>query len=102
MKKFSLKTSPDAVLDIEEICSWLNERKNGLGSNFRKELISLLNRLRELPDLSQNLGNGYRSAYLKKFPYTVVFKILRHNHSIEVVAVINQNRDPDFFAKRTR
>jgi plasmid stabilization system protein ParE len=101
MRKFSVKIEPEALKDIQEITNWYNEQQKGLGGRFQKTAIQQINSLKKDPHIYAIRYNEIRSMLIKKFPYMAHFFINDKNNTVEVLAVINTDRNPKIWEEKT-
>ncbi len=79
------------------------DRRPGLGVEFRLAIDDAMERLREAPGAAPLLRTvpsslGVRNLHAKRFPYSVVF--LEHDTTLWVVAVAHQRRRPGYWRQR--
>jgi plasmid stabilization system protein ParE len=72
---------------------WYESQKVGLGELFLTELDRNYQRLQTFPTAYSKRESRYRHSKLKRFPYIVVFKIIKTQ--IVVYAVFHTSRDPN-------
>ena len=101
MKKFKVKVEPEALADIQEITDWYNQLQPGLGKRFLKAAISQINSLNKDPQIYAVRYHEIRCVLIKKFPYLVHFYINDKSYTVEVLAVINTNRNPKIWSEKT-
>lgn len=56
---------------------WYELQKKGLGELFLEELDENYRKLQSFPTAYSNKEHKYRQLNLKKFPYVIVFKIIK-------------------------
>jgi plasmid stabilization system protein ParE len=89
----------DASAEVEEAVAWYEERREGLGSEFRQELEALLGRIQQNPQaFLQYNDQGVRRGLLRRFPYTVFFR--EYEDRIWIAAVVHQKRKPGYWSAR--
>ena len=71
---------------------WYELQKDGLGELFLKELDENYDKLQSFPAAYGKREGNYRHINLKKFPYVVVFKIIKT--TVLVYAVFHTSRNP--------
>jgi plasmid stabilization system protein ParE len=81
---------PAAEADIQSAAEWLDMQRRGLGRQFIDQVDELLRRIAEHPEAYATFRDLYRRAFLRQFPYAVIY-ILRPRH-IEVIAVFHCKR----------
>jgi toxin ParE1/3/4 len=88
----SLVVGPEASTHIVEAFLWYEERRNGLGWEFKAELDAVFERLRAIPEVGPVVYRGLRRAVLRRFPYAVYYSLPPHR--IAIRAVIHNRRHP--------
>ena len=101
MKKYKVKVEPEALIDIQETTDWYNEQQAGLGKRFQKTAIKQINSLNKDPQVYAIRYKEIRCVLVKKFPYMVHFYINHENSSVEVLAVISTDRNPEIWQEKT-
>ncbi len=101
MKKYTVKVFPDALLDIQEITDWYNEKLPGLGKRFQNIAIKQINSLKKDPQIYAIRYNEIRCILIKDFPYMAHFFINNEKNRVEVLAVISTDRDPNIWKENT-
>ena len=91
--KRQLILRPEAEADIDDVYSWYELRREGLGREFVMELDNTLASIRYKPKSHRKVHKELRRALLKRFPYAV-FYFLRGDEII-VTAVFHQTMDPN-------
>lgn len=71
---------------------WYEEQKEGLGDLFLSELSRCYTKLKKNPLFYQKLKKNYRHLVLNKFPYVLIFEIIREE--IIIFAVFHTARSP--------
>ena len=83
---------PEAVLMTKDAYDWYEEQNKGLGEIFLDELDKCLEKLRSNPAGRPKISKNYRQARLKRFPYVVVFELIKTD--IIVLSVFHTKRNP--------
>ena len=76
---------------------YLDEAPHVLAS-FEAEIDSAFDRISERPHSYQTLQATVRRALVRKFPFSVFYRVLPE--WIEVIAVLHQSRDPRTWRRR--
>lgn len=91
--------NPEALAEAEEATRWY--RENG-GSTPSRAFIQELRRVVSLAAEQHRIGSPgpheTTRLYLKRFPYTLVYRI--QNQTLRVIAVAHQSRRPGYWAGR--
>jgi len=101
MKKYKIKIEPEALADIQTITAWYNEAQTRLGERFQKTVISHINSLNKNPQICAIRYKEIRCVLIKKFPYMVHFFINDENNTVEILAIISTDRDPNIRLEKT-
>jgi plasmid stabilization system protein ParE len=89
----------EARAELLHAIAWYEERKAGLGRQFDEQVQTAEDSILRHPKAWGRAGGGYRRKLLTRFPYALVF----HEPGpgwIEVVAVMHQHREPDYWRER--
>lgn len=91
--------NPAALAEAEEATRWYRNN-GGIGPSraFTVELKRVINLAIQQPGVGSPGLGGTSRLYLKRFPYTLVFRI--DGDSIRIIAVAHQSRRPAYWAGR--
>ena len=89
---YNVSLNPGAEEDTEQAHSWYEEQRTGLGDEFLLELESIYGKLEKFPFSFGRLTRIHRRVPLKRFPYIVIFEIIRQK--VIVYAVFHTSRNP--------
>ena len=78
--------------DIAEAYSWYEQQKKGLGDEFLLALAECCSRIFNYPHVFQLKHKHFRQAGLKRFPYVVVYEIVKSK--IIIYSVFHTSRNP--------
>lgn len=101
MNQYKVKIEPEALADIQDITDWYNKAQKGLGKRFQNRVIKQINSLRRNPHIYAVRYKEIRCMIVKKFPYMVHFYINDENNTVEILAVISTDRNPDIWQEKT-
>jgi plasmid stabilization system protein ParE len=87
-----------ATDDIAEARDWYETKDAGLGAEFMDEIGLVLSRIAEGPERFPILVGDARRALVKRFPYSIYFRV--RGSDARIVAVLHQRRDPRATARR--
>jgi toxin ParE1/3/4 len=89
----------EALAEAEEATRWYRENGGVAPSrSFAQELRRVVSLAAEQPGIASPGSHGTVRLYLKRFPYTLVFRI--QGESIRVIAIAHQSRRPGYWAAR--
>jgi plasmid stabilization system protein ParE len=89
---YQLIIKPLAGEMAQEAYDWYNEQQPGLGEVFLEELAKGLDKLESWPEVYSKIRKDYRQLVLHRFPYVIVFKIIKTD--VIVYAVFHTSRNP--------
>lgn len=84
---------PKAQKEILDAWEWYEERRSGLGDQFKDEVAKKIRAVVENPLLYQLKGK-YREAQTDVFPYLIVFRFDKKADIIFIVSVFHMKRNP--------
>ena len=90
-KKYKLGFSWFAKEQLDESMDYYNQKKEGLGYEFWKEIIAKADKIEQNPYQFPKSDFGTRKATLKRFPFRIFYRI--KEIYIEVIAVLHHSRD---------
>lgn len=91
--KYVLEIKEEAVQDIKQAYLYYEERRIGLGNRFLETLETYLERVQNYPEQYQIKRKPYREAFIKHFPFIIIFEI--EGNKVIVYAVFNTWRNPN-------
>jgi plasmid stabilization system protein ParE len=83
---------------VDDACAWYDERKDHLGDEFFQEVERVLASIAANPQAFPQSSRGRRKAHLKRFPYTIFYRI--HADRLRVLSIRHDKRHPDYGAGR--
>jgi len=90
---FKIKISPLAEKEIDESIEFYESRSKGLGKQFLIYLKFYLKVLKTNPELFEiKKEPGYRELTLVKFPFVIIYEIIKNE--IIIHSVFNTSRNP--------
>lgn len=88
---------PAADAEFGEAAAWY-ERRAGLGEAFIERVQEALDRIGQMPELHATVYRDIRRASVRRFPYSVLYRVLPGR--IEVIAVFHDKRNPKTWQSR--
>lgn len=89
---------PDAAQEANDAVDFYDEKRAGLGDDFRTELTAALARIQQNPGMYGVESGSVRVCPLHRFPYNVYYEELEDR--IWVAAVGHQSRRPGYWSRR--
>lgn len=88
-----------ARTDLRDAVRYYESQSPGLGTEFRAEVRSAIERIEALPDAWHRLSENTRRCRTKRFPYGLIYR--SNDDGILIVAIAHLHRDPDHWRGRT-
>jgi plasmid stabilization system protein ParE len=88
----------EARSEFDAAFDWYEAQRQGLGDEFSDEVRAVLDLIRQVPELHPVVYRDIRRAVVKRFPYTVYYRV--ESSRILVIAVIHNRRDPSVWQSR--
>lgn len=92
MENFDLIIVEQAIIEIENACSFYNERVEGLGTEFSEEVWEVLDTIQHIPLLYPVKFEQFREAVLLRFPFVITYEIV--DKKVVVLSVFHTKRNP--------
>ena len=87
-----------AQLELDESVSWYENKRVGLGSQFRLEIEKHLERIATQPQQFRQIRGQVRRVVLQRFPYSIYF--LPEVDRVIVLAIFHARRAPQDLERR--
>ena len=87
--------SPQAEHDVIEAAEWYESQRAGLGNEFIEEVIEVFDTLEINPLLNcrRHPIKNIRWRYPKRFPYRVIFEVIKDERLVIIAAVLHAARN---------
>ena len=95
----SVSFHPDAADEFEEAVVYYEDCQTGLGKQLSQEIDAAIQLILAFPNAWTTLENEIKRILIRRFPFGLLY-ILR-NDEIYILAVMNLNRNPSYWKKRT-
>jgi toxin ParE1/3/4 len=89
---------PEARAEFDEAFDWYEQRRPGLGVDFVAQIQEVFDRISTTPELYAQIFRDVRRGVVRRFPYSVFYKI--ESRQVVVLAVFHSNRDPKIWQAR--
>jgi plasmid stabilization system protein ParE len=90
--KYSLEIKQEAYLEIQDAYNYYEKNRVGLGERFIKHLDFYIERIQKHPEHYQKRREPYREAFIKDFPFLIIYEVLENK--IVIYSVFNTKRNP--------
>jgi len=93
---------PEAGEDVTEAAAWYESQRQGLGREFREEVVRVLDTLALNPMLNsrRHSRKNIRWRYPERFPYRVIYEVIQREHTVVVAAVLHAARHDRHWQRR--
>jgi toxin ParE1/3/4 len=91
---------PLAVLDIDEILEWYEQKSKGLGKRFYLHFQLAIDSIVKDPDAYFNITPQVRRVLLKNFPFKVFYTV--SNNTIFILGVLHAKRSKRYISRRLK
>jgi hypothetical protein len=88
----------EAEIEFEKAVAYYEECRLGLGMDFAQEVYETIGRITQFPNAWALVSKNARRCLVKRFPWGVVYRT--RNGSIEIIAVADSRRHPDYWRNR--
>ena len=93
-ENFNVVLSRMAQEDLVNGILWYENRRSGLGLEFEQELNQKLLEIGENPFIRQKVFKEARTAYLRRFPYSIQYIVDQSATRVYVFRIVPQAFDP--------
>jgi plasmid stabilization system protein ParE len=91
----------DTVAELHEAAAWYEQRRPGLGAEFRAAVERAVSRIRGNPQAgAQFRASRFRYLSVRRFPY--VDFCAEGRQAIRVLAIAHSKRRPGYWTRRAR
>ncbi|MEQ9286193.1 MAG: type II toxin-antitoxin system RelE/ParE family toxin [Cyclobacteriaceae bacterium] len=88
-----------AELDVTEIVSWYESKKQGLGLRFLEAIDVKIKLLEQNPHIYRVRYKEIRFVLVRRFPYCIHFTL--ENQKVYIHAVLSTYRNPKLWTERS-
>jgi plasmid stabilization system protein ParE len=92
MRDRRLILTPEALDDLRAARQWYEQRRAGLGAAFELAIEATLTRVQRLPEGHPVVTPPFRRANVRRFPYTVLYRV--DPEAVVVALVFHTAQDP--------
>ena len=94
-----IRFTKDAILDIDEIALWYEDKREGLSYDFELCLEVGVNEIKRTPNAFQKRYKKVKIRFIKRFPYGIHY--IMKDEIIIVIGVIHTSRSPKNCSNRS-
>ncbi len=85
---------PAVVSDLNQGFSWYETHHAGLGAQFREEVYTAIDSIRENPKRYPRFRGGVRQCLVHRFPWTILYRVIKRRATVRVLVIRHQRRQP--------
>jgi hypothetical protein len=89
---YTLEVKNEANIEIIEAYLYYEEKRTGLGEEFLEHLETYFNRIKIEPKHFPQKRTPYREAFIKRFPFLLIYEITKNK--VIVYSVFNTWQNP--------
>ena len=86
--------STRAQKEITQSWEWYEERQQGLGDRFIKEVINKIRLIEQFPERYPTRYKTYKEATVAIFPFLLIYRLNRKKQSVRIVSVFHTSLNP--------
>lgn len=94
----SIQFHPDAETELIESAAWYESKQKNLGKRFIDTITSATVKIKNNPEIFQQISAGVRRCLVPHFPYGIIFR--DRQSGIEIVALVHLHREPGYWIQR--
>ncbi len=91
--------APPVLLELSDAVAFYEMQHSGLGVRFKYEVRSAIGRIIEFPEAGPTAKGDVRKAFVRAFPYKVLYA--HEGDRIVILAIAHQHRQPDYWVDRS-
>ncbi|HVW15104.1 MAG TPA: type II toxin-antitoxin system RelE/ParE family toxin [Mucilaginibacter sp.] len=99
--QFNFSISATAEKEIRKSFDWYEEKSDGLGIRFVAAIDHAIDSISKNPEAYHNRKGNSREFVVKKFPYIIVYRILKKENLIYILHIFHTSRNPKYKYKRS-
>lgn len=91
---FTSTLSYRAQKEITQAWSWYEERQQGLGDRFVKEIIARIHKIEQSPDRYPTRHRYYKETPVSVFPFLIIYRINKRKRTVRIVSIFHTSLNP--------
>ncbi len=90
---YEIEIKEEAYTEIAAAYTYYEDQRKGLGNDFLAHLTTYFDTITTHPEHFPQKRKPYREAFIKRFPYLIIYEIIENK--IIVYSVFNTWQNPD-------
>lgn len=95
----NLSFHPNALREYRIAVDWYQQRNATVARRFVAEVNRVLAQITLNPDRYSWYDDRFREAVLKRYPFSVVYRVL-DSGTVQIVAISHSSREPGYWLER--
>jgi len=91
---YSVIFSARAQKEIAQSWNWYEDRQQGLGDRFIKEVISRVKLIQQHPDRYPLRYRSYRETPVPVFPFLIIYRMNKRKKVARIVSIFHTSLNP--------
>ena len=91
---YSCTFSAKAQKEISVSWNWYEDRLQGLGDRFVKEVTNEIFKIQQRPKINSIRYKNYRQKTMETFPFLIIYRINERLKIIRIISVFHTSRNP--------
>jgi plasmid stabilization system protein ParE len=97
---FDIQLSKSAKTDLINAIHWYEDKVPGLGNRFKNSIQKGIETLKKNPTIFQFQYDEIRVLFLKKFPFSVHYKVDMSKRIVLIIAFFHTSQNSDLWENR--
>jgi plasmid stabilization system protein ParE len=93
-RKFDVIISSRAQKEITTSWEWYEDRRQGLGDRFLKEVLAKVKIIEDSPERFPIRYKNYRETPIAIFPYLIIYRINKRMKSVYIISIFHTSLNP--------
>ncbi len=94
MTSYKIDYHFEALNDADDAYHWYELQKEGLGEEFLDHLYKKIIQIMDNPEnYSEKSKKGFRESKIDKFPYQIVYKLIKNKKTIFICSIYHYKRN---------
>ena len=91
---YKISYRPKAENELEEVVEWYEDKSEGLGKRFLKEVQKKLKVIQKQPDYYAIKQDQFRETKVQDFPYHIIYRIDEVGKVVVVSSIFHTKQNP--------
>jgi len=91
---YKVELLPRARREFLEAWDWYDDKWNGLGDRFAREVERKLLQIEKTPERYPERKSGFRETPIKVFPYLIIYRIQKRKRIVAISSIFHASRNP--------